>query len=190
MSRYGLGQTALLQLAADLNSSDASLRFRALQALCADFRIRDLVKLVAAVISAAHERIAAGTYADDASQLEQFRPIAAILPRLRELGVDANSRSGKMAALALARFDAPPPSYVRERLTEWLRVPGLAVGLALPAAIGALLSLALSAPFWITFVATAVFGIALTESVLYWSMKRGRAAADNLIKKWGAASST
>src|SRR5207247_9438425 len=161
----------------------------ALRALSSAFRVRDLVKLVAAVLRAADEQMAAGTYGDDPCQLAQFRPIAAVLPRLRELAVDADSRIAKVAAVALVRFDAPPPSYMRERLTESLRLPGFTVGLALPAAIGALLSLIFSVPFWIPFVATAAFALALTDSVLYWSRKRGRAAADGLIKQWGAESS-
>ena len=183
MFRYGLSPTALLQLAGDLSSSDSSSRLRALRGLSSDFRIRELIQLVNTAVRIADELIAAGTYRDDPVQLEQFRPIAAVLPRVRELCLDPDPRVAKMAALALAKFDAPPPSYARERLGEWLRLPGFAVGVLMPAALGLLLSLMLGGPFWIIFAATAGIVIALTEGLFYWTIGRATASAPSLNKE-------
>ena len=183
MFRYGPSQTALLQLAGDLSSSDSSLRLRALRGLSSEFRIRELIRLVDTALRIADEQLAAGTYRDDPLKLEQFRPMAAVLPRVRELCLDPDPRVVKMAALALARFDAPPPSYARQRLGEWLRLPGLALGVLMPAALAMLLSLTLGRPFWIMFAATAGVLIALTEGMLYWSVSRATAATQPITNQ-------
>jgi len=103
--RYRYDVEGLRELARHLASPDLNLQKRAADALRKDGNLRDVVRLGDVFWRAVEGELAAGRSPGNPIELEKVRPLATIVPRLRELCAagDRRIRNSAQAAIDFLR---------------------------------------------------------------------------------------
>ena len=109
--RYRHDPPGLLELAADLASSELKQQRRAANAVRKDRLLRDEIRLVVSAFHIADEQIATGQFIGDVAALETLRPIAGIVRRLQELTSTNQEPVAAMAATALDLLERETPAH-------------------------------------------------------------------------------
>ena len=110
---------ALVELAARLKSPSTAVRRKAARTVERNVYVREVIKLAEKTVRMIESAIDQGEYNGDATQLPEFRVVARIGSRLREMHEDPDSKVRDRARRALMKLDGADGTDVAGR--SWWR---------------------------------------------------------------------